>query len=96
MIFNKSEVQVTGDQKIVSLTKQDVPEMLELTKLANPGPFASQTIDFGNYKGIFNGNQLIAMDGQRLHAYEFTEISAVCIHPDCFGKITRMGLCTTR
>ena len=73
-------------QEIIPLTEQHVPQMLALTKLTNPGPFASKTIDFGHYKGFFDGDQLIAMAGQRLHAVDFAEISAVCTHPDYLGK----------
>lgn len=86
MVLDKPGEQVAGVQEIVSLSEQDVAQMLVLTKQTNPGPFASKTIDFGNYKGIFYGNQLIAMAGQRLHAYEYKEISAVCTHPDYLGK----------
>jgi predicted GNAT family acetyltransferase len=60
--------------------------MLSLTKLTNPGPFAERTIDFGHYRGIFENNELAAMAGQRLHAFNYAEISAVCTHPDHTGK----------
>ncbi len=26
------------------------------------------------------------MTGQRLHVYNYTEVSAVCTHPNCLGK----------
>ena len=70
----------------VDLTERDVPAMLALTALTEPGPFLSRTIDFGNYQGIFEDDQLVAMAGQRLHAGCFIEISAVCTHPDHTGK----------
>ncbi len=60
--------------------------MLTLTQLTNPGPFAARTIDFGHYYGIFEGDKLVAMAGQRLHAFEYAEISAVCTHPDHSGR----------
>ncbi len=72
--------------KPVPLTEVHVPQMLVLTRLTNPGPFANRTIDFGHYFGIFEGNELVAMAGQRLHAYQFAEISAVCTHPHHTGK----------
>ncbi len=68
------------------LTVEHVPQMLALTKLTNPGPFAEKTIDFGHYRGIFDGNRLVAMAGQRLHIFNFAEISAVCTHPDYLGR----------
>jgi len=68
------------------LNSSDVPDMLALTELTKPGPFAERTIEFGNYHGIFDGDRLIAMAGERLHLNDYTEISAVCTHPDYAGK----------
>ena len=70
----------------VPLGKEHVGQMLALTKLTNPGPFAERTIEFGHYSGIFQDDQLIAMAGQRLHAFHYAEISAVCTHPAHSGK----------
>ncbi|WP_276090374.1 GNAT family N-acetyltransferase [Pedobacter sp. JY14-1] len=70
----------------VSLADEDVPAMLALTQLAQPGPFTERTIAFGGYKGIFEGNILVAMAGQRLKSGGYTEISAVCTHPEHSGK----------
>ncbi|HVS92194.1 MAG TPA: GNAT family N-acetyltransferase [Mucilaginibacter sp.] len=79
---------VTGNQwsSLVPLTYEHVPQMLELTKLTNPGPFSSKTIEFGHYRGVFDGDRLVAMAGQRLHAYNYAEVSAVCTHPNHTGK----------
>ena len=63
-----------------------VPKMLALTALTKPGPFGGRTIEFGNYHGIFENNELVAMTGERLHLTDFTELSAVCTHPDHLGK----------
>jgi len=95
-IIHKSTIlQMTGENAmlpaaaidaIVPLDVHHVPQMLELTKLTNPGPFLQRTIEFGNYTGIFDGERLIAMAGNRLHAGQYKEISAVCTHPDYTGK----------
>lgn len=71
---------------LVTLTAADVPQMLELTKLTNPGPFGSRTFEFGHYEGIFEGDRLAAMAGQRFHIFDYAEISAVCTHPGHTGK----------
>lgn len=71
---------------LVMLTDENIPQMLELTQLTNPGPFAQRTIDFGQYVGIFEGNKLAAMAGQRMNPLPYAEISAVCTHPDHTGK----------
>jgi predicted GNAT family acetyltransferase len=68
------------------LTQEHVPAMLKLTALTKPGPFYEHTIDFGNYYGIFDEEELVAMAGERLHLNGYTEISAVCTDPDYTGK----------
>lgn len=68
------------------LTQEHIPQMMELAKLTKPGPFGTRTIEFGHYYGVFEGGRLAAMTGQRLHVQNFTEISAVCTHPDHLGK----------
>ena len=71
---------------LVPLGPEHVPVMLALTKLMNPGPFFSNTSAFGHYEGIFDGDELVAMAGQRLHPAPYTEISAVCTHPEYLGR----------
>jgi len=78
-----NKVDVAGT---VALTHEHIPQMLALTQLTNPGPFASRTIEFGHYQGIFSGNELVAMAGQRMHAGVYTEVSAVCTHPHHLGN----------
>ncbi len=68
------------------LTKADIPEMLALTKLTEPGPFLSRTIELGTYLGVHDAGNLVAMAGERLHPTGFTEISAVCTHPQYRGR----------
>ncbi|MGZ3833943.1 MAG: GNAT family N-acetyltransferase, partial [Mucilaginibacter sp.] len=73
-------------RQMVPLTDEHIPQMLALTKLTNPGPFAAKTIEFGHYQGVFEQDKLVAMAGQRLHVFEYAEVSAVCTHPDHLGK----------
>ncbi len=68
------------------LGETDVPEMLALTKLTKPGPFATRTREMGDYFGIRKDGKLAAMAGERLRLPGFTEISAVCTHPDHLGQ----------
>jgi ribosomal protein S18 acetylase RimI-like enzyme len=86
MVFEGKEPEAVPGDDPVHLTEKDVEEMLSLTKLTQPGPFARRTIDFGGYTGIFRDQQLAAMCGQRLQVQGYTEISAVCTHPDSAGK----------
>jgi predicted GNAT family acetyltransferase len=71
---------------IKQLGEADVPAMLVLTALTKPGPFLQRTIEFGNYIGIYENGELLAMAGERLHLRGYTEVSAVCTHPDHLGK----------
>ena len=81
------DVKVGGESlKIIPLHKENVPEMVQLATLTKPGPFNTRTIEFGHYFGIFENTKLVAMTGQRLHVNHYTEISAVCTHPDHLGK----------
>jgi ribosomal protein S18 acetylase RimI-like enzyme len=68
------------------LTKSDVPAMVELAKLTEPGPFRNRTYELGAFFGIFKGSRLVAMAGQRMRVPGFVEVSAVCTHPDARGR----------
>ncbi len=86
MVCAENDLREEPTNDIMPLTSEHVPQMIELTQLTNPGPFASKTIDFGHYEGIFEGDQLVAMAGQRLHAFNYAEVSAVCTRPGHTGK----------
>jgi ribosomal protein S18 acetylase RimI-like enzyme len=86
MVFQGGAPKSVLDEEAGILTNKDVPEMLALTALAQPGPFLQRTILFGGYHGIFDGDKLVAMGGERLQGDLNTEISAVCTHPDYAGK----------
>lgn len=86
MVYEELETLPETSMDLVNLSDEHIPPMVALIQLTHPGPFASRTIDFGHYKGIFEENKLVAMAGQRLHAFNYTEVSAVCTHPDYTGK----------
>jgi predicted GNAT family acetyltransferase len=69
------------DPEAVTLGPADVPEMLELVALTEPGPFLPRTIELGEYVGIRRDGALVAMGGERMHFAGWTEISAVCTAP---------------
>jgi predicted GNAT family acetyltransferase len=70
---------------ITVLTAADVPAMLHLIELTQPGPFSAGAIGLGSYLGIRHAGELIAMAGERMRFDGFTEISAVCTHPGYRG-----------
>jgi ribosomal protein S18 acetylase RimI-like enzyme len=81
-----------ADDEAVVLGLDDVPDMLALVALTDPGPFRSRTIELGTYLGIRRNGELIAMAGTRFALPSHTEISAVCTHPSYRGQglATRM------
>jgi predicted GNAT family acetyltransferase len=56
--------------------------MAALVALTEPGPWRPRTIELGDYHGVFDGDQLVAMAGERQKIPGCTEVSAVCTHPD--------------
>ncbi len=74
------------DFPIEPLGDANAAEMLALATLTRPGPFRARTHQLGRFVGIRDSGQLVAMAGERLHAGEFIEISAVCTHPDFRGR----------
>jgi predicted GNAT family acetyltransferase len=85
MVCEMPQAPKTPTPTIVTLTPEDVPEMLALTHLTQPGPFYRRTIELGHYYGIRQEGRLAAMAGERLHLDGYTEASAVCTHPDFQG-----------
>jgi predicted GNAT family acetyltransferase len=71
---------------IVTLGIDDVPAMIELTALTKPGPFYARTHELGTFLGIRVDGQLVAMIGERMKPANYTEITAVCVHPDHRGR----------
>jgi predicted GNAT family acetyltransferase len=86
MVYEKPSFNLSLDASIRPLAPADVPDMLALTQLAKPGPFLENTISFGGYFGYFVEGRLVSMAGTRLEAGPYTEVSAVCTHPDFVGR----------
>ena len=74
------------EQPWEELSNANADEMVALTELTKPGPFGKRTVEMGRYIGIHRDGQLAAMAGERLRLPGYTEISAVCTHPDHRGR----------
>jgi ribosomal protein S18 acetylase RimI-like enzyme len=70
----------------VTLGAADVPAMMTLTELTKPGPFNARTHELGTFLGVRTDGELVAMVGERMKTANYTEISAVCVHPDYRGR----------
>lgn len=79
-------VRAATAEDIVPLGEADAPEMLALATLTEPGPFFGQTYRMGRFLGIRIDGRLAAMAGERFHFPGYTEVSAVCTHPDFRGR----------
>jgi predicted GNAT family acetyltransferase len=79
-----ADVQILD--QILELEAGDAEEMVELTSLTKPGPFARRTHELGTYIGIRKDGKLIAMAGERLKVPGHTEVSAICTHPEHTGR----------
>ncbi|MEM1428376.1 MAG: GNAT family N-acetyltransferase [Pseudomonadota bacterium] len=71
---------------LAQLSEADVPDMLELVRQTEPGPFGARTHELGAYWGLRRGGALVAMAGERMRLPGHCEISAVCVHPDHRGR----------
>lgn len=68
------------------LTDAHRMEMIELASLTKPGPFLARTHSLGVFWGVRVNGRLIAMAGERMKQPGYTEVSAVCTHPDFRGQ----------
>jgi predicted GNAT family acetyltransferase len=82
----------TPEPEMIELEKKDVPEMLELIRLTEPGPFKDRANELGKFYGVRQVGNLVAMAGERIRLTGFTEISAVCTHPDFQRRGLARGL----
>jgi predicted GNAT family acetyltransferase len=85
MIGTPVEARANGVD-IVTLGADDVPAMIELTALTKPGPFSARTHELGTFLGIRIDGQLVAMAGERMKPAQYTEMTAVCVHPSHRGR----------
>jgi len=75
-----------GGVEIVTLGAGDVPAMMALTELTKPGPFHARTHELGTFLGIRVDGELVAMAGERMKPADYTELTAVCVHPSHRGR----------
>src|SRR5260370_27362465 len=85
MIGTPADSPIRGVET-VTLGADDVPAMIALTELTKPGPFSSRTHELGTFLGIRIDGELVAMAGERMKPANYTEITAVCVHPSHRGR----------
>jgi ribosomal protein S18 acetylase RimI-like enzyme len=85
MVGTPAECAIRGTEP-VALGADDVPDMIELTELTKPGPFSARTHELGVFLGIRVDGELVAMAGERMKPGNYTEMTAICVHPDHRGR----------
>jgi GNAT superfamily N-acetyltransferase len=79
-------IKMEFTENIIPLKETQKRRLAELVNLVQPGYFKEGTSSMGDYYGIFKDDRLVAVTGERMKMYGFTEISAVVTHPDFTGK----------
>lgn len=86
-MIRRTRLDVPDGPATIELTREKhVADMLALTALVYPHYFRPRTIAMGRYVGIYDGDRLAAMAGERMHLEGHREISAVCTHPAFLGR----------
>jgi ribosomal protein S18 acetylase RimI-like enzyme len=86
MLPTSADIPEVSEDGIRVLGIADRPSMLALMRIAFPDFFRERTAELGEYLGIFDGGNLVAMAGERLALDGLQEISGVCTHPDFVGR----------
>lgn len=86
VLENLNSVKEPCDRIPERLTEADIPAMVALARLTEPGPFDTETASLGAFWGIKDGETLLAMAGERSRPPGHTEVSGVCVHPSARGK----------
>ncbi|QID17425.1 GNAT family N-acetyltransferase [Nitrogeniibacter mangrovi] len=86
MVWDGELPPEAGADRPVPLGPQHADQAMALATRMASGPFGPRTLELGHYLGVFDGDRLVAMAGERLRAGPYCEISAVCTDPDYQGR----------
>lgn len=78
----ETAIDLESWEGIVPLTEAELPQLIDLIDLVQPGFFRSRTFDMGPYFGVFQDGRLVAATGERMRMQGYTEVSAVVTHPE--------------
>ncbi|MDY0021900.1 GNAT family N-acetyltransferase [Arenimonas caeni] len=76
----------TPGPEIVELGPERHEQLLELVALVYPHYFRPRAMAMGRYFGMFHGDQLVAIAGERMGPPGHREVSAICTHPEHLGR----------
>ena len=75
-----------GPPMIELTTRTHIADVLDLTSRVYPHYFRPRTVEMGRYFGIYDGNKLAAITGERMRFDGHTELSAICTDPAYLGR----------
>lgn len=81
-----SPLELIDGPDIIPLGETHRADVLALTALVYPHYFRARTMEMGRYFGIYQDGCLAAIIGERLGTDAYTEMSAICTHPDFNGR----------
>ncbi|RPD39001.1 GNAT family N-acetyltransferase [Chitinophaga barathri] len=82
----QSPIQDPFTADVEPLGEKNSREMYELVQLVMPAYYLPDTHRMGNYYGIRQEGRLVAIAGERMRTDNFSELSAICTHPDFTGR----------
>jgi len=81
MLWDAPAPEMEAGFTAIRLGPQRVPQMLALAAAAELPLFGPRSIELGEYIGVYEESELVAMAGERMTAGSYREVSAVCTHP---------------
>ncbi|QEC44346.1 GNAT family N-acetyltransferase [Pseudobacter ginsenosidimutans] len=72
--------------EILPLGEGQKQDMIDLVQRVQPGYFAPDTYQLGDYYGIWQDGKLVAMAGERMRVNGMSELSAICTDPAYTGR----------
>ena len=86
MLWKGTKPERVPSFQAVILGPEHVAQMVALAAQCKPGPYPDRPLEMGEWYGVVEGERLLAMAGERLHAGALREVSGVCTLPDFQGR----------
>jgi ribosomal protein S18 acetylase RimI-like enzyme len=77
---------VPDGPEVIPLDARHTADVLDLTARVYPHYFRPRTVDMGRYFGIYDGDKLAAITGERMCFDGHVELSAICTDPAYLGR----------
>lgn len=77
---------IPGAPDMLPLGEAQQQDMIDLVQRVQPGYFAPDTYQLGDYYGIWQDGKLVAMAGERMRITGMSELSAICTDSGYTGR----------